>query len=116
MKNRFIEEKDWDQPDVDIATVAHYLSSGEDTTHDELWLNDQEVCQYLNVSDTTLCSIRMSGKLPFSKINEYYYYTIGDIKKMLCNDFFIEESNDFKDCENVSINTTNIEIPKSFNP
>jgi hypothetical protein len=82
MKNRFIKNKDWDQPNVDLATVAHYLSSGEDTTHDELWLNDQEVFQYLNVSDTTLCRIRILGNLLFPKINGYYYdsYVIDDFE------------------------------------
>lgn len=116
MKNRFIEDKDWDQPDIDIATVAHYLSSGEDTTHDELWLNDQEVCQYLNISDNTLCRIRMSGKLPFSKINGYYYYTIGDIKNITDVKLYLGDHDDLEGRENVSIDTANIETPQSFNP
>jgi hypothetical protein len=76
MNNRFIEDNDWHQADVDIATVAGYLNSAIDTTHDELWLNEQEVCQYLNVSNATLCRIRMSGKLPFFKIKGYYCHTI----------------------------------------
>ena len=47
------------------------------------WLDNQEVCNLLNISKRTLQYYRNTGKLSFSQINSKCYYKASDIEKLL---------------------------------
>jgi len=83
MKIITIEEEAWKQLTSRINAIANYLDSLEDTSHDDLWLNNHEVCQYLHISEKTLWRMRSKGEITFSKIYGQYFYTIGAIKDLL---------------------------------
>ena len=47
------------------------------------WLDNQDVCQILNISPRTLQTLRDNGTLAFSQINHKVYYKPEDVKKIL---------------------------------
>ena len=83
MKIITIEEEAWQQLHGRINAIADYLKRLEDTSYDDLWLNNHEVCQYLHISEKTLWRMRTKSEIAYSKIHGQYFYTIGAIKEML---------------------------------
>lgn len=94
MKIITIEEKAWQQLVNRINTIFDYLKRLEDTSYDNLWLNNHEVCQYLRISEKTLWRMRTKAEITYSKIYGQYFYTIGAIKDML-NASVIQSSDDY---------------------
>lgn len=47
------------------------------------WLDNQDVCELLNISKRSLQYYRNCGKLSFSQINNKCYYKVCDVKKLL---------------------------------
>ena len=47
------------------------------------WLDNQEVCQMLNISPRTLQTLRDNGTLAYSQINRKVYYKPEDVKRIL---------------------------------
>ena len=47
------------------------------------WLDNQDVCQILNISPRTLQTLRDNGTLAFSQINHKVYYKPEDVKRIL---------------------------------
>ena len=47
------------------------------------WLDNQEVCQLLNISKRTLEYYRNSGKISHSQIGNKNYYKVSDIEDMV---------------------------------
>lgn len=78
-----IEEEAWRQLHEQIKSINAYILKLEDTSYDNLWLNNHEVCQYLHISEKTLWRMRTNGQIAYSKMYGQYYYTIGAIKDML---------------------------------
>ena len=83
MKIITIEEKAWQQLNDRINTIADHLKKLDDTSYDDLWLNNHEVCQYLHISEKTLWRMPSKGEISYSKIYGQYFYTIGTIKELL---------------------------------
>jgi DNA-binding transcriptional MerR regulator len=55
---------------------------GTDTKLGE-WLDNQDVCQMLNISPRTLQTLRDNGTLAFSQINRKVYYKPEDVERIL---------------------------------
>lgn len=47
------------------------------------WLKNSEVMKLLNISANTLQRLRVSGRLPSSKVGGIHYYRYEDIEKLL---------------------------------
>jgi hypothetical protein len=47
------------------------------------WLDNQDVCQLLNISPRTLQTLRDNGTLAYSQINHKTYYKSEDVQKAL---------------------------------
>ena len=47
------------------------------------WLDNQDVCQILNISPRTLQTLRDNGTLAFSQVSHKVYYKPEDVKKIL---------------------------------
>ena len=52
------------------------------------WMDNQDVCQVLKISPRTLQTLRDSGRLSHSKINNRIYYRPEDVERLVedCND------------------------------
>lgn len=44
------------------------------------WMDNQDVCRYLNISPRTLQTLRDNGTLPFSQINHKIFYKPEDYR------------------------------------
>ncbi len=49
------------------------------------WLRSKEVREKLNISSTTLQTMRIKGQIPFSKISGIIYYPADGIQNLLIN-------------------------------
>ena len=49
------------------------------------WMDNQDVCQALKISPRTLQTLRDSGRLPHSKINNRIYYRSEDVERLIEN-------------------------------
>ena len=47
------------------------------------WLDNQDVCQILNISPRTLQTLRDNGMLAYSQINRKVYYKPEDVERIL---------------------------------
>ncbi|HEX5152873.1 MAG TPA: helix-turn-helix domain-containing protein [Parafilimonas sp.] len=47
------------------------------------WFRSGEVRKMLDISDGTLQNLRVTGKLPSSKIGGIHYYRLSDVEKLL---------------------------------
>ena len=47
------------------------------------WLDNQDVCQILNISPRTLQTLRQNGTLAYSQINRKVYYKPEDVESIL---------------------------------
>ena len=65
-----------------VAQMKGMVSRGNDKKLDD-WLDNQDVCQILNISPRTLQTLRDNGTLAFSQINHKVYYKPEDVKKIL---------------------------------
>ena len=50
------------------------------------WMDNQDVCQALKIIPRTLQTLRDSGRLPHSKINNRIYYRPEDVERLIEND------------------------------
>ena len=50
------------------------------------WMDNQDVCQALKISPRALQTLRDSGRLPHSKINNRIYYRPEDVERLIAND------------------------------
>ncbi|WP_417015585.1 helix-turn-helix domain-containing protein [Alistipes sp.] len=49
----------------------------------EPWLDNQQVCQLLNISKRTLQTLRGNGSLSYTQINHKVYYRAEDVRSFL---------------------------------
>lgn len=62
--------------------VDKLCSTGDDKGM-EKWLDNQDVCQILNISKRTLQTYRDNGMLAYSQINHKVFYKPEDVEKVI---------------------------------
>lgn len=80
-----IEKRVFDSLIVDLCALAdeaENLSNAKDYYLQE-WLDNQDVCNILNVSKRTLQTYRDNGRLPFTQIDRKMYYKPTDVESLL---------------------------------
>ena len=65
-----------------VAQMRALADRGTDTKLGE-WLDNQDVCQMLNISPRTLQTLRDNGTLAYSQINRKVYYKPEDVEGIL---------------------------------
>jgi hypothetical protein len=56
------------------------------------WLDNQDVCQILNISKRTLQTYRDNGTLPYTRIGHKMYYKADDVKRVIS--FIVDNERD----------------------
>lgn len=51
--------------------------------HLQAWLNNQDVCQLLNISKRTLQTYRDNGTIPYTQVNRKMYYKPEDMERVI---------------------------------
>ena len=57
------------------------------------WLDNQDVCIFMNISDRKLLSLRQKGLIPFSRIDRKVYYNKEDILNYMKKNLKIHTNN-----------------------
>ena len=65
-----------------ITKMKEMASRGTDKGLGD-WLDNQDVCQMLNISPRTLQTLRDNGTLAYSQINRKVYYKPEDVERVL---------------------------------
>ena len=65
-----------------VAQMRTMANRGNNKSLGE-WLDNQDVCQMLNISPRTLQTLRDNGTLAYSQINRKVYYKPEDVKSVL---------------------------------
>ena len=65
-----------------VTKMKEMASRGNDNRLDN-WLDNQDVCQMLNISPRTLQTFRDNGTLAYSQINRKVYYKPEDVESIL---------------------------------
>ena len=65
-----------------VAQMKAIASRDNDKGLDD-WLDNQDVCQMLNISPRTLQTLRDNGTLAYSQINHKVYYKPEDVESIL---------------------------------
>ena len=65
-----------------VAQMKVIASRGNDKGLDD-WLDNQDVCQMLNISPRTLQTLRDNRTLAYSQINRKVYYKPEDVERIL---------------------------------
>ena len=68
---------------IERSTYEELLTSFNSFVAQMKGLDNQDVCQILNISPRTLQTLRDNGTLAFSQINHKVYYKPEDVKKIL---------------------------------
>ena len=67
-----------------LEAIRSKLNKNKETTpSNEIWMDNQDVCELLHISKRTLQHYRDTGKLPFSQIGAKIYYKASDIDDFL---------------------------------
>jgi len=67
----------------DFASRMEYLSRLHGDRDMKEWLDNQEVCQLLNISKRTLQTLRDNGTLAYTQISHKVYYKPEDIQRII---------------------------------
>ena len=65
-----------------VTKMKEIASRGKDKGLGD-WLDNQDVCQILNISPRTLQTLRDNGTLAYSQINRKVYYKPEDVESIL---------------------------------
>ena len=63
-----------------VLQMKAMAGRGTDKRHGE-WLDNQDVCQILNISPRTLQTLRQNGTLAYSQIEHKVYYKPEDVER-----------------------------------
>lgn len=66
-----------------IDALDEIKESLKTTPKEKPVLRSTDVKKLLNISDSTLQRLRISGKLPFRKVNGTYFYNSKDLLKLI---------------------------------
>lgn len=81
-----IESKAFKQLMEKLDVLSDYICSVErpgGEKDEESWVDSQEVCRFLKISERTLQRLRSNGKITYSCMGGKYYYLISEIKRLL---------------------------------
>lgn len=80
-----IESRAFKQLMEKLDALSEYVHSMEcpAENNDDEWVDSQEICRFLKISERTLQRLRTNGKITYSCIGGKYYYQISQLKKLL---------------------------------
>jgi len=66
-----------------VSEYVYLQQRAAENNEEDSWVNSQEICRFLKISDRTLQRLRSNGKISYSCVGGKYYYQIGHVKKLL---------------------------------
>lgn len=78
-----LQSEAWELLNKKLQFIVECLTEREQIRYEGLWLHNKDVCEYLHISSRTLARMRKSGAISYAKNRGQYFYTLGEIKKLL---------------------------------
>lgn len=78
-----LESEVWKKLNKQLQLITNKLTRQNQNQYYDLWLHTQDVCEYLHISPRTLARMRKKGEISYTANRGKYFYTFGDIKKLL---------------------------------
>lgn len=85
MSSEIITREDLELFRIKLLSDLRTVVSESDKMIPKPWWKGREVRSFLKIGTTKLQSLRVTGKLPSSKIGGIHYYRYEDIEKLLKN-------------------------------
>jgi hypothetical protein len=85
MSSEIITAEDLELFRIKLLSDLREIISESEKTVPKPWWKGREVRSFLKIGTSKLQSLRITGKLPSSKIGGIHYYRYEDIEKMLKN-------------------------------
>ena len=82
----FVTKEDLQEFRIQLLKDIKELLKPTDVSVRKPWLKNAEVRALLNISSNTLQRLRISGKLPSTKVGGIHYYRFEDIERMMNGD------------------------------
>ena len=83
MSMTIITKEDLDEFRLQLLEDIKQIIASKEAKLIKPWLKNAEVMKLLDISANTLQRLRISGKLPASKVGGIHYYRYEDIEKLL---------------------------------
>lgn len=80
-----IESRAFKQLMEKLEALSEYVYSLERPTEDtnDDWVDSQEVCRFLRISERTLQRFRTKGQITYTSLGGKYYYQLSHLKQLL---------------------------------
>lgn len=91
-----IEAKAYKEIVGKLDEIARYVKKHSESQH-ECWIDNHDVCKYLNVSTRTLQRLRSQKLISFSIIRGKTYYQLSEIERMLNENLIKSNPNGFQE-------------------
>jgi hypothetical protein len=91
-----IEAKAYKEIVGKLDEIAQYVKQHSESQH-EGWIDNHDVCKYLNISIRTLQRLRSQKLINFSIIRGKTYYQLSEIERMLNENLIKSNPNGFQE-------------------
>lgn len=91
-----IEAKAYKEIVGKLDEIARYVKQHSENQH-EGWIDNHDVCRYLNISIRTLQRLRSQKKINYSIIRGKTYYQLSEIERMLSENLIKSNPEGFQD-------------------
>lgn len=91
-----IESKAYQELVKKIEKISQYVKEHSESDH-EGWVDNHDVCTFLNISIRTLQRLRSQGLLNYSIIRGKTYYKLSEIERMLNENIIKSNPQGFQD-------------------
>lgn len=91
-----IEAKAYKEIVGKLDEIARYVKQHSESQH-EGWIDNHDVCKYLNISIRTLQRLRSQKLINFSIIRGKTYYQLSEIERMLNENLIKSNPNGFQE-------------------
>jgi len=85
METTIINTEKWNEMVRKIDRIIGFIERYTERlpSGDDVWLNETQVCDYLEISSKTLQRLHKSGEIEFSTIAKKHYYKADNIKALM---------------------------------
>ncbi len=79
-----IESRAFQEILENLKSLCEYVEQQQGKVNiDDAWVDSDDVCSYLQISQRTLQRLRTRGEITYSTLGGKTYYTISEIKRVL---------------------------------
>ncbi len=79
-----------------IAFIEHYDPRCKIEITEEDFIDNSDLCMYMQSNDKTTYRLRRNGKIPYFKVRKKIYYRLRDVRRMIEKGYFPDTEKSFE--------------------